>query len=213
MCFFGVSLGLSQYDWKMLRFGEATGLPVGLGNGDTSKLADVLMVAAVEIDSTEPSRVSLGRRSAVVDTAETLCVIVTLAHVGKDITICLSLALCGFFLAVMGGEARGRDVRGFSLVTAEMSRMSRALDRTSLVLLEAQQLSPSSGIVIAGTSAAATTISSLPPSMVRIYAHFVLCVEDEERQTAVKQTASRRAAYVSSRWRDQKGINVPIFDF
>ena len=70
----------------MLRLGEHSGLPVGLGNGDTSKLADVLMVATVEIESMEPSRISLGRRSPVQeDTADTLCDVVTLAHVGKDI--------------------------------------------------------------------------------------------------------------------------------
>ena len=70
----------------MLRLGEHSGLPVGLGNGDTSKLADVLMVATVEIESMEPSRISLGRRSPVEEyTADTLCAVVTLAHVGKDI--------------------------------------------------------------------------------------------------------------------------------
>ena len=128
----------------MLRLGEATGLLVGLGNGDTSKLADVLMVAAVEIDSTEPNRVILGR-SRMEDTADTLCAVI-LAHVGKDITMLLSPMLWPvglFLLAVMGGDDRGRAVRGFSLVTAEMSRMLRALDRTSLVL-STLLLSPSS---------------------------------------------------------------------
>ena len=164
---------LFQYDLKMLRLGEHSGLPVGLGNGDTSKLADVLMVAAVEIESMEPSRDSLGRRSPVEEdtTADTRCAVVTLAQLGKGIAMLSSPVLSPgglFLLAFIGLDDRGRDPRGFSLVTVEMSRMSRAWDRTSLVL-STLLLSPSSGVISAPSATTATTISP-PPSMVRIYA-------------------------------------------
>ena len=59
---------MSQYDWKMLRLGDATGEFAGLDaveeiteeEDDDTKLADVETVVVVEHESVELSRTSLG---------------------------------------------------------------------------------------------------------------------------------------------------------
>ena len=58
---------MSQYDWKMLRLGDATGELAGLDaveeiteDDDDTKLAEVEAVVVVEHESVELSRTSLG---------------------------------------------------------------------------------------------------------------------------------------------------------